>query len=113
MMTRAFGKSSRYFCSHLWQMLDVVVNDENLPTAQKLAAHSLLNDHRQFLDDVGLNRQPVVRRRLNDAHVLDAGQREIQGARDRRRRKREHVDIFLQRFDLFLVLDAEAAAPRR
>ena len=46
---------------------------------------SLADDLRVELDDVGLDRQPILRRRLDDRHVADADERHVQRARNRRR----------------------------
>src|SRR5215472_10654910 len=55
-----------------------------------------------------LNRHAIFRRRLDDAHVAQAEQRHVQGARNRRRRHGEHVDFFAKLLQAFLVADAEA-----
>ena len=60
------------------------------------------------LDDVGLNREAILRRRLDDRHVADADQRHVQRARNRRRRHRQHVDLLAHLLDALLVRDAEA-----
>ena len=44
-----------------------------------------------YCGDDGLDRQPVVRRRLDGAHVARAGEREVKRARNRRGAEREHV----------------------
>ena len=59
------------------------------------------------LDDVGLNRQAILRRRLDDRHVADADERHVQRARNRRRAHREHVHLLLHLLDLLLVRHAE------
>ena len=59
-------------------------------------------------DDVGLDRQPVARRRLDDRHVADAHERHVQRARNRRRAHRQHVDLAAHLLDALLVRDAEA-----
>ena len=60
------------------------------------------------LDDVGLDRQAILRRRLDHRHVADADQRHVQRARNRRRRHRQHVDLLAHLLDALLVRDAEA-----
>ena len=57
--------------------------------------------------DDGLDRQPVVRRRLDGAHVPRAGEREVERARNRRGAEREHVHQRAQLLELFLVQHAE------
>ena len=58
--------------------------------------------------DVGLDRLPVLRRRLDDRHVADPGDRHVQRARDRRRRQREHVEVGAQPLQALLLHDPEA-----
>ena len=65
------------------------------------------DDLRIELDDVGLNRQAILRRRLDDRHVADADERHVQRPRNRRRAHRQHVDFFFELLDLLLVGDAE------
>ena len=67
-----------------------------------LANHLLIE-----LDDVGLDRQAIFRRRLDDRHVADADERHVQRARNRRRAHRQHVHLLPHLLDLLLVRDAE------
>ena len=60
------------------------------------------------LGDDGLDRQAVVRRRLDGAHVARAGQRQIKRARNRRGAQRQHIHQRAQALELFLVQHAEA-----
>ena len=87
--------------------LDAVVNEVDLAAALELAADRAADDLLIELDDVGLNRQPVLRRRLDDRHVADADERHVQRARNRRRRHRQHVHLPPQLLDLLLVRHAE------
>jgi len=50
----------------------------------------------------------VGRRSADERHVAHARQRHLQGTRDGRGRKREHVDAFAQILELLLVTDAKA-----
>ena len=61
-----------------------------------------------YCGDDGLDRQPVVRRRLDGAHVARAGEREVERARNRRGAQREHIHQRAQRLELLLVHHAEA-----
>ena len=58
--------------------------------------------------DVGADRAPALRRRLDHRDVAQPGEAHLQGARDRRRREREHVDLQLQLAQQLLLLDPEA-----
>ena len=58
--------------------------------------------------DVGADRAPALGRRLDHRDVAQAGEAHLQGARDRRRREREHVDLQLQLAQQLLLLDPEA-----
>ncbi len=59
------------------------------------------------LDHVGLNRQSILRRRLDHRHVANADERHVQGARDRRGRQRQHVHLLAHLLDALLVGHAE------
>ena len=83
------------------------MHEEHLPAALDLVADRLADDLRIELDDVGLNRQAVLGRRLDDGHVADADQRHVERPRDRRRAHREHVHLPPQLLDPLLVRDAE------
>ena len=48
------------------------------------------------LRDDGFDRQPVVRRRFDGAHVARAGEREIERARNRRGAERQHIHELAQ-----------------
>jgi hypothetical protein len=87
---------------------DPVVQVEDLALAIELALDGVADDVVVVARDVGAHRQAIDRRGLDDAEVADAGQRHLQGARDRRRGHRHDVDQRPQLLDLLLVLDAEA-----
>ena len=72
--------------------LDAVVDEEDLAAARQLVADRRGDHVGRELDDRGLDREPVARRRLDHRHVADAGEAHLQRARDRRRRQRQHVD---------------------
>ena len=92
----------------LVQGLDPVVEEERLAAAVGLAldrpAHELL----VVGTDVGANRPAPLGRRLDHRDVAHARQAHLKGARDRRRRHREHVDLELQLAKELLLADAEA-----
>ena len=87
--------------------LDAVVDEVHLAAALHLGADRARDHRRVELDDVGLDREAIARRRLDDRHVADAGERHVQRARNRRRRHRQHVDPLAQLLDALLVRDAE------
>ncbi len=100
--------------------LDPVVDEEHLPAAVELAQDRVADEPGRRLGDPGLDRQPVLRRRLDDRHVADAGQRQVERPRDRRRGEGQDVDLApellqpLLRRDpepLLLVDDDEARGP--
>ena len=57
--------------------------------------------------DVGEDRMPLLRRRLNGGHLADTGERHLEGARDGSCGHGEHVDGCAQGLDVLLVLHAE------
>ena len=63
--------------------LDAVVDVEDLAAAVELAQDRVADEAGGRLGDAGLDRQPVLRRRLDDAQVADAGQRQVERPRDR------------------------------
>ena len=86
---------------------DAVVDEIHLSAARELVENGAPDDFLIELDDIGLNREAILRRRLDDRHVADADERHVQRARDGRRAHREHVDFLFQLLDLLLVRDAE------
>ena len=55
----------------------------------------------------GLDGQPVLRCLLQHAHIPDADEAHMKGPGNRGRRQRQHIHIFLQLLDFFLVGHAE------
>ena len=105
--TRASGTSR---CTRLpieIDRLDAVVDEIDLAAALELGANGPADDLLVELDDVGLNRQPILRRRLDDRHVADADERHVQRPRNRRRAHRQDVDLAPHLLDPLLVGDAE------
>ena len=87
--------------------LDAVVDEEDLAAALDLAQDRLADEPGRRLGDVGLDRQPVLRRRLDRRQVADAGERHVQRPRDRRRRESQHVDLAPHLLEVLLVRDTE------
>ena len=78
-----------------------------LATAEMLAHQRFARDHRVIRHDEGADGEAVNRGGRNDAHVAHPGQRHLQGARDRRRRQGENVNVGLQLFEALFVGNAE------
>ena len=88
--------------------LDAVVDVEDLPAAVELAADRVAHQPVVVLRDPRLDREAGLRRRLDHRQVADADEGEVQGARDRRGRQGQHVDLAPHRLDALLVRHAEA-----
>ena len=84
-----------------------IVQEKNLPAAIQLALDGIADDALVELGDNGLDRQPVMRRGLDGAHVARTGEREVKRAGNGRGAEREHVHLCTQPFELFLVQHAE------
>ena len=93
--------------AHLVEIGDARHDVEDLPAAVALAHDRLAQRHRVVGHHEGAHRQPVDRRRRDDAHLAHAGQRQLQGARDRRRGQRQDMHVGLQLLQLLLLRDAE------
>ena len=104
---RASGTISAQPFGHARQVLDARHDAEHLAAAEALALQRLADHHAVERHDEGAHRQPIDRRRRDQAHLAHAGQRELQGARDRRRGQRQHVHVGLELLQPLLVRDAE------
>ena len=91
----------------LGEVLDARRDVERLPAAVSLAQQRLAHHDRIERRHEGAHREAVDRRRGDDREIAHAGERELQGARDRRRGQREHMHLGAQRLELLLVGDAE------
>ena len=87
---------------------DAIVDEVDLAAPSQLVPDRPLDHRRVELDDVRLNRQPVLGWRLDDRHVANADERHVQRPRNRRRGHRQHVDALAHLLDALLVRDAEA-----
>ena len=96
------------FRRDLLNALDSVKYHKDLPSAPKFTLDDITQQVIVLFQNIGLHRIAFLRRFLNQTHVLDAGQRHIQRPRNRRSRKRQHVDIVFHFFDGFLGFDTEA-----
>ena len=88
--------------------LDPVVDVEHLPAAIELAQDRVADEPRRRLGHPRLDRQAVLGRRLDDAEVADPGHRQVERARDRRGRQRQHVDLAAELLEPLLGGHAEA-----
>ena len=59
------------------------------------------------LHDIGLDRNTVHRRLLENAHVTDPDKAHMQSPRDRRRCQGQNVHVLLHLLDLFLMSHSE------
>ena len=89
------------------QILDARADVERLTAAIALAQQRLAHDHRIERRDEGAHRQPIDRRRGDDREIAHARQCKLQRARDRRRGKREDMDLGAQLLEPLLVRDTE------
>ena len=102
------GTSARELLAPDAERLDPVVDDVDLPAAVDLGADRLADHGVVHRHDVRVDREAVLRRRLDHGQVADAREREVEGARDRRRGHREDVDGGAPLLDPLLLRDAEA-----
>ena len=102
-----FGYEPGHEVSHREDGLDPVVHEVHLAAAFQLRANRPLDHGRVELEHVGLDRQSILRRRLDDRHVADARKRHVQRARNGRGRHGEHVHSLSHLLDALLVRDAE------
>ena len=104
---RGAGQKPFQAVGHRLNRHHAVVQKENLSAAVQFALDGVADDALVELGDNGFDRQAVVRRRLDGAHVARAGQRQVKRARDRRGAQREHVHQRAQPLELFLVQHAK------
>ena len=88
--------------------LDAVVHEEDLAAAVQLAQDGVAHEAGGRFRDPCLDGQPVLRRRLDDAHVAHAHERQVERARDGRGRERQDVHLGLELLEALLVRHAEA-----
>ena len=88
--------------------LDPVVDVEDLAAAIELADDRVADQPGRRLGDPRLDRQPILRRRLDDAQVPDPRERQVERPRDRRGRQGQDVDLALELLQALLGGDPEA-----
>ncbi len=91
----------------LGEILDARADIKGLAAAVALAQQRFAHHHRIERRDEGAHGEAVDRGRGDDRHLAHAGERELQGARDRRRGERQHMDLGAQLLELLLVADAK------
>ncbi len=102
------GHESRDEIRHRVDRLDAVVHEVHLAAAREFRPERPRDHAGVELHDVRLDRQAILRRRLDDRHVADADERHVERARNRRRGERQHVHLLAHLLDAFLVRHAEA-----
>ena len=93
---------------HIRDRGHMIVDKIDLSVPGQLSADRLPDGLLIVLHDKGLDRKPVLRRFLQDAHIPDPGEAHVERARDRRGRQRQNVHFLAQLLDLLLMGDAEA-----
>ena len=89
-------------------VVHAVVHEVHLTAALHLAHDGFAHQVVVELGNVGLDGQPLLRRRLDRGHVADAGEGHVQCAGDGRGRQRQHVHLAPHLLEALLVRDAEA-----
>ena len=92
---------------HIRNIVDPVIDVVNLSLPGKLPDNGLSDHLLVIFADKGLNRQPVLRRLLQHAHIPYSHQTHVERPWNRCCRQSQHIHIFLQFLDLFLVGHAE------
>src|SRR5436309_541153 len=88
--------------------LNAVVQKINLALPFELSIDRIANNALVVTADNRFHRQTVERRRFDGRHVFHADERKIKRARNRRGRKRQHVDQLEEFLEFFFVQNAEA-----
>ena len=97
-----------YVAGHVVDVVHAVVQEVDLALPVQLPADRFPDQVVAELRHVGLDRQPLLRRRLDRAHVAYARQRQVERARDGRRGKGQNVDFVTHLLEALLVGHAEA-----
>ena len=95
MAMRAFGHDLLNESGDRLDGFDAVVDEKDLAVAGEFELDRGADHALGKLHDLRVDRQTVTRRRLDHGHITHAEQRHIQRSRDRRRRERQHIDLFL------------------
>ena len=87
--------------------LDPVIHIVHLSAPGQLPVDGLPHHLVIIFHYIGLDRHPVHRRLLQNAHISDPDQAHMEGSGNRRRRQRQNVHVLLHLLDLFLMGHAE------
>ena len=101
------GNQVAHFASHLIDVLDPVVYEEDLTLAQQFPTNGLSDWPLVIVADVSEDGLAVGRRRVEQTEVANPGERHLQCARNGRGRQSQHVDVGSQLLDRLLVANAE------
>ena len=93
--------------AHLRDVLDARADVEALATAIALAQKSFADGQGVKGRDEASHREAIDRRRRDDRELAHARERELQGARNGRRRERQHMHLGAQLLQPLLMRDAE------
>ena len=90
------------------EVRDARAHIKALAAAIALAQQRFADHHRIKRRDESAHSQPVHRRRRDEGQFPHTGERQLQGARNGRRRQRQHMHVRLELLELFLVGHAKA-----
>ncbi len=105
---RGLRHQSRHLRRHIPYIVHPIVHVVDLASSGQLSGYGLPHHLLVILADKGLYGQPVLRGFLQHAHVPDSDQAHMQGSGNGSGRQSQHIHIFLQLLDLFLVGHPEA-----
>ena len=83
------------------------MQEKDLASAVELPLDGIADYPFVILGHDGFHRQPIMRRRLDRAHVPGAGEGEVKRARDGRGAQRQDIHQLAQHLEFFFVHDAE------
>ena len=86
---------------------DPVVEEENLTVSCQLAAGRIGNHLFVEFQDMGLDRQPILRRGIDDGEIPDPDERQMERPRNGGSGEGENIHQLPQFLELFLVADPE------
>ena len=104
------GDLRHEFLQPFLQALDIAdprADIETLSAAEMLAHDCFADRHAVIGQDEGADSEAVDGRGRDQAELTHAGERELQGARDRGGRQGQHMDIATQALEPLLLCDAE------
>ena len=92
---------------HVANRRDPIVHEIDLPAALHFRQNRIAQNRVRCFRHIRLHRLTIRRRRIHHRKLAHAGKRHMQRARDRRRRKREHINHRVARFPLFFLRHTE------